>query len=331
MGVSVKAVVTLTSAGFILQGRSHRGTKSTFSLRLLRKTVRAVAHLSRFMKKIRSQSVPRPSDVSGPTLTRRDLLKRVLGFGAASACLSLADEGETHSQPAFDIAQPNAIRRENAKEGTRDWMLQLPRIDPTSRYRCPWIEGYCSRTSVAAGETISFHVSTNPASSFTIDLYRMGYYGGQGGRHLKRLGAFQGKVQPDPIVGPNRVRDCRWEPCASLTIPDDWLSGVYLGKLTAKEEGIQSYLIFVVRDRRKADFLFQCSDTTWQAYNRWPDHFALYDDGNDAWYWGPGVDVSFNRPYGKYLSDPGRALLDRIGRVVPLGISSRLLDGVKRL
>ena len=72
------------------------------------------------------------------------------------------------------------------------------------------------------------------------------------------------------------------------------------GKLTADREGLQSYVIFIVRDKRKADFLFQCSDTTWQAYNRWPDHFALYDDGHDSWYWGPGVDVSFNRPYGKY-------------------------------
>src|SRR2546425_1011053 len=34
--------------------------------------------------------------------------------------------------------------------------------------------------------------------------------------------------------------------------------------------------------------------------SRWPDHFALYDDGKKEWYWGPNVQVSFNRPYGKY-------------------------------
>jgi hypothetical protein len=45
---------------------------------------------------------------------------------------------------------------------------------------------------------------------------------------------------------------------------------------------------------------FQCSDTTWQAYNRWPDRFALYDDGRNEWYWGGDVQVSFNRPYGRY-------------------------------
>ncbi|HZQ48305.1 MAG TPA: N,N-dimethylformamidase beta subunit family domain-containing protein, partial [Verrucomicrobiae bacterium] len=86
----------------------------------------------------------------------------------------------------------------------------------------------------------------------------------------------------------------------TTTIPGDWVSGVYLGKLTTEREQLQSYVIFIVRDVRPADFIFQCSDMTWQAYNRWPDHFALYDNGREHWYCGPGVDVSFNRPYGKY-------------------------------
>lgn len=168
------------------------------------------------------------------------------------------------------------------------------------KYRCPWIEGYCSRTSVRPGEEITFHVSTNPPSPFRLDLFRLGYYGGTGARQVASLGTFTGKVQPDPSVGAKRVRDCRWEACHSLTIPHDWPSGVYLGKLTAEREGWQSYVIFIVRDDRPADFLFQCSDTTWQAYNRWPNQFALYDDGKNEWYWGGNVQVSFNRPYGKY-------------------------------
>src|SRR6202012_4017610 len=100
--------------------------------------------------------------------------------------------------------------------------------------------------------------------------------------------------------GPKRLRNCAWEEAAALVIPADWLSGVYVGKLTATEGGWQSYVIFVVRDDRRADLLFQCSDHTWHAYNRWPSNFALYDDGYNAWYWGGGVQVSFNRPYGKY-------------------------------
>ena len=85
-----------------------------------------------------------------------------------------------------------------------------------------------------------------------------------------------------------------------MRIGSDWLSGVYVAKLTAEQEGWQSYATFVVRDDRPADLLFQVSDFTWNAYNRWPSQFSLYDDGTHEWYWGGDVQVSFNRPYGKY-------------------------------
>jgi hypothetical protein len=184
--------------------------------------------------------------------------------------------------------------------GARDWMLEATRIDPVSRYRSPWIEGFASRTSVRAGEELRFLVSTDPPSPFTIDLYRMGYYGGAGARRVARLGPLPGRRQEEPAIGPRRRRECLWEPSHSFLVPEEWTSGVYLGKLTAEEGGVQSYLVFILRDDREADFIFQCSDTTWNAYNRWPSQFSLYDDGESAWYWGAGVEVSFDRPYGKY-------------------------------
>jgi hypothetical protein len=230
-------------------------------------------------------------------ITRRELLKGLVAAGAAAGLGSCA------TNPALGSAatrQPNLVRRENKFAGTRDWMLTKTRIDPATKYRCPWIEGYCSKTSLRAGEEIQFFVSTNPASSFTLDIYRMGYYGGAGGRHMLSRGPFQGSVQTDPPTGEKRLRECNWTACDTLRIPRDWVSGVYLGKLTADREGLQSYVIFIVRDDRPADLMFQCSDTTWQAYNRWPSQFSLYDNGRDTWYWGPGVDISFDRPYGKY-------------------------------
>jgi hypothetical protein len=245
----------------------------------------------------------KPSKQPGPRrnhttkLTRRAALRRLAGLGTAAALSGCVLTRETSSPAGKNHA---AVQRENAQPGTRDWLLQSTRVDHGTKYRCPWIEGYCARTSVHGGEEISFHVSTNPTSDFTLDVYRMGYYGGAGGRCLRRLGPFQGHAQPDPPVGRNRVRECQWEPCATIRIPRDWLSGVYLGKLTALRDGCQSYVIFIVRDDREADFIFQCSDTTWQAYNRWPSQFALYDDGQNQWYWGNNVAVSFDRPYGKY-------------------------------
>ncbi len=252
------------------------------------------------MTRKRATQAPTPAPEKA-RLSRRDLLKGALGLsglGALSGCAT-ADKAARARAP-LAAAQPDLVRRENSRPGSRDWLLQKTAVDPRTKYRCPWIEGYGSRTSVRAGETIQLHVSTNPPSRFALDLYRMGYYGGAGGRLMKQLGPFEGMTQIDPPIGAKRRRDCAWEPCASLTIPRDWPSGVYLGKLTAERGGWQSYLIFIVRDDRPADLIFQCSDTTWQAYNRWPSQFALYDNGEHQWWWGGDVQVSFNRPYGKY-------------------------------
>ncbi len=225
-------------------------------------------------------------------LTRRQMLRSLAALGAATV----------HPRARIFGNEPadNAIVKENSQRGTRDWMLKNTRIEPMSRYRSPWIEGFCSHRSVRAGDTLAFHVSANPASRFKLDIYRSGFYGGDGGRLVRHLGEFAGKPQPDPPIGPKRVRTCEWEACDELQIPNDWLSGVYLGKLTALDSGLESYVIFIVRDDRPADFIFQCSDNTWQAYNRWPNQFSLYDNGEHEWYWGGGVQVGFQRPYGKY-------------------------------
>ena len=117
---------------------------------------------------------------------------------------------------------------------------------------------------------------------------------------MTTLGPFVGKTQPVPHAGEKRLRECRWEPAVEFAIPADWPSGVYVGKLSAERRGIQSYVIFIVRDDRPCDFLFQCADSTWSAYNRWPSQFALYDDGENEWYIGPQTRVSWDRPYAKY-------------------------------
>jgi hypothetical protein len=225
--------------------------------------------------------------------TRRGLLK-----GAAAATMASALGGSAAA--ATPPARSGRIVEENTKPGAPDWQLTYTRVDPKTQYRCPWIEGYVSRASLAAGESLDIMVSTNPAGPFKIDLYRMGYYGGAGARLVQTLGPFVGTVQPDPPVGEERLRECQWSPCTSITIPEDWLSGVYLGKLSLLEDRYQSYIVFIVRDHRKADVLFQCSDNTWQAYNRWPDNYALYDDGQNQWALKSGIRVGYDRPYGKY-------------------------------
>lgn len=232
-------------------------------------------------------------------MDRRDWMKGV----TAASLAALVDASAAETQPGASKGQHQTISRENALPGSLDWQLTRVRVDKTPGFRSPWIEGYCSRQSVAAGDTIDFMVSTDPPRPFKIEVFRTGYYGGRGARLMKDLGVFEGVKQPTPTPGEKNLHECQWTKSASLTIPDDWVSGVYLGRLTTIESDPtvgywQSYVVFVVRDNRPADILLQVSDNTWQAYNQWPHNYSVYTHpkGNQ----GPWADVSFDRPYAKY-------------------------------
>lgn len=66
------------------------------------------------------------------------------------------------------------IRRENAKEGARDWQLTRVALQDRSGVRAAYIEGYCAKQSVAAGEQLDIMVSTNPPARFQIEVFRRG-------------------------------------------------------------------------------------------------------------------------------------------------------------
>ncbi|HEY3055960.1 MAG TPA: N,N-dimethylformamidase beta subunit family domain-containing protein [Thermoanaerobaculia bacterium] len=181
----------------------------------------------------------------------------------------------------------NPIQDENARPGTSAWKLAVGRSTD--------IEGYASLTSVNIGGSISFYVSTT-AQSFDLDVFRMGWYGGLGARRVFDADDIAGHTQPipspDPVTG---LIECQWTDPYTMTIPTDWVGGVYVAKLTAQPGGQQNWIIFVVRDdARASDLLFQSSVTTMNAYNGWGGK-SLYPFNST----GPqAVKVSFNRPYG---------------------------------
>ena len=227
----------------------------------------------------------RPLDPS-VRFNRRTLLKTA----AASLAGALTPLGGA-------TAARSIIAEENRRPGTTDWQLTFVR---SQNHRSEMIEGYCSHTSVRPGGEIDLFLSAQPTTAVTVDVYRIGYYGGKGGRHAGRFGPFAVSPQPTPPVGEHRLRECRWTRTTRLAIPRDWVSGVYLGKLSCRDHRYQSYVIFVVRDDRKADLLFQTSDTTWQAYNKWPDSYSLYDTDEPKRPWNATTWVSYDRPYGFY-------------------------------
>lgn len=245
---------------------------------------------------------------TGP-VGRRSIIK-----GAASAGLISATSVPTILQASESrSAQPELVRNENSKPGTRDWMLTKTRTVPGKinkilyNGRCQQIEGYCNANSVRAGETLQIMVSANPASDFKLEIFRTGYYGGTGARLMKTFESLKAFTQADPSVGENHARECQWEPTVELEIPESWPSGVYLGKMTAQKSGTQSYVIFIIRDDRPCDFLFQCSDLTWSAYNRWPMDYSIYTEHDNGTSIGvPSGTVSFERPYGLFTHPVNR-------------------------
>ena len=126
---------------------------------------------------------------------RRDFLKSAAAL--STAALTFAADRTTAPDPSL-------IKSENAKPGARDWQLTRVQLDKRQGFRSPAIEGYCSRQSVKAGETIEFMVSTAPAARFTIEVFRMGYYDGRGARLMTTLGPLAGSAQPLPAVADQR-------------------------------------------------------------------------------------------------------------------------------
>jgi phosphodiesterase/alkaline phosphatase D-like protein len=159
----------------------------------------------------------------------------------------------------------------------------------------PSIQGFSTDISVNRGQTVRFKIATN-ASSYRLDIYRLGYYSGLGGRKVAtvqpsaQLPQSQPPCLSDPTTG---LVDCgTWAQSATWAVPATATSGVYLAKLVRTDTGGASQIVFIVRDDdNRSDILFQTSDTTWQAYNSYGGN-SLYV-GAPA---GRANKVSYNRP-----------------------------------
>jgi len=238
------------------------------------------------------------------------------------------------TQPALGRSTPalggacgsNPVVCENALPGNppAEWDLANDPANPNSRLSDPAIQGFASSISVNKGETVGFKVSTSGlASPFTIDVYRLGYYGGLGARKVAHVTPAANEViaannQPDCNGDATGLVDCgNWSVTGSWAVPADAASGIYIGKLTRADSGGASHAVFIVRDdARPADLLFQTSDTTWQAYNRYGGKSLYYDAASSATNnninppeyqtlsAGRAYKVSYNRPFDTRDHDP---------------------------
>ena len=186
-------------------------------------------------------------DVQSGPITRRGLLKIAT---TVSALALVGNIGLANGA----CAEPNPIQKENAHEGATDWQLTRTRVDKADGCRCLDIEGYCSKQSVAAGESLQIMVSTQPASKYRIEIFRTGYYGGRGARLMKTIAPSTASRSPHrgPIAEHARV------PLGTSRRTDDprrldqrRLPGpAHHAADSVDKPYWQSYVVFIVRDIR---------------------------------------------------------------------------------
>ncbi|MGW3149706.1 DUF4082 domain-containing protein [Streptomyces sp. NPDC001177] len=202
--------------------------------------------------------------------------------------------------PALAASDPcgagsNAIVCENSKPGS-------PKSDWFSPNAYGDIEGFTTKESVQAGDTVQFKVQSKV--SYHIEIYRLGWYGGDGAREMSTAAqaavTYPANYSTNPASCTKKsgtgLVDCgNWPVTASWTVPSDAVSGLYIANITQTDgDGLMPYPFVVRKDSSTSDVVVQTSDQTWQAYN---------DYGGQDLYGGAGpapdgraYEVSYNRP-----------------------------------
>jgi len=202
-------------------------------------------------------------------------------------------------------AATNPIVLENQQAGTTQWNLNQ-NGSVTASDIGKQIKGYASATSANKGSSITFYITVSPAQNYTINIYRIGWYQGLGGRFMQSIGPIAGTQQPAcPTDASTGLIQCAWSAGATITVPTTWTTGVYLALLT-NSNNYQNYIHFVVRDDSShSDLLYVEGVNTYQAYNNYPNDNStgksLYDynsfGANTVAGSHRATKVSFDRPY----------------------------------
>lgn len=216
---------------------------------------------------------------------------RTTGIGIAAALLlvPMTTAPIPASADSCD-AGSNPIVCENSKPGNpwQDWDIQGAG-DST-------IQGFATDISVNVGSQIDFKIDTD-ATKYSIDIYRTGWYQGLGARKIDSIqpAASLPQHQPECLSDvATELTDCgTWAVSAAWQVPAEAVSGVYLAKLTRTDTGGSSHITFIVRDDSShSDVLFQTSDPTWHAYNKYGGSDFYQGAAN-----GRAYKISYNRPF----------------------------------
>lgn len=166
------------------------------------------------------------------------------------------------------------------------------------------IQGFATDISINVEETVNFKIKS-PAS-YTIDIYRLGWYDGDGARKVSTLNpvlfdAVLPQTQPadNYEVATGKTSCSNWSISAHWNVPANAVSGIYIAKLTRTDTNGSSHIAFIVRnDFGNSELLFKTSDATWQAYNVYGGN-SLYvnNSGISVLGFNHATKVSYDRPF----------------------------------
>ncbi len=216
--------------------------------------------------------------------------KALIGFFAKSFCLLFLLLLNLNS-----FAQNNIVN-ENALTGNPSSQWDIVGAGDLS------IQGFATDISVNKGQTVHFKIKTN-ASAYTINIYRIGYYQGNGAR-LQGSGVVTAtlpETQPSDLydVATGKTDCSNWTESAHWDIPSTAVSGIYIAKLTRTDNGGASHIVFIVRDDLStSNLLFKTSDATWQAYNNYGGNsFYVNGSGTPVPGFNHATKISYDRPF----------------------------------
>lgn len=175
---------------------------------------------------------------------------------------------------------------ENALQGTTEW-----RIGPVAGEA--ELSGYAQAESFLPGDRVDLRVNS-PGRAHTVDVYRLGHYGGLGGRLVMSVAEQPGVTQPGCTLSDLRMVDCSaWSVTHTLDTTG-WTPGVHLAKL--RNDAGEKYVPIILRSPSHAGTVTVVSATsTHQAYNYFGKH-SLYK-GPSGKLKDRSHELSFNRPY----------------------------------
>ncbi len=186
------------------------------------------------------------------------------------------------------------VARENRRAGSRAW---------DDARRSAGVEAYLGAASVGPGDQVSLRATGGGVVD--VEWYRLGWYGGRGGRLVGTDRGVRLARRDTPVTDPQTgMVEARWPSVLDVPVPDDTPSGMLVAVLRAADGSAVANAPVILRpdtgSGQRAPVLFVSAAATWQAYNIWGG-LSLYADVGavpvPVTHGRRSAAISFDRPY----------------------------------